>query len=160
MGPHSRSKPDGSTCKAVHTVCRICLLTKNIQFWFNCELFYILSCSVLKIAIGVFLLRVAVKKPHVWIIKILNVGSALFGTGYFFVALFQCNPVSAWWMKGPSSDSCIDPKIITGATYAASVINAGADWTFGILPIFIVWDLEMARRQKFLVAGILAFAAM
>lgn len=35
-----------------------------------------------------------------------------------------------------------------------------ADWVFGILPAFIVRDLVMSRRQKVIVAAILAFAAV
>jgi len=130
------------------------------QFWFLCELFYISAASMLKIAIGFFLLRVSVQKVHIWIIGIIIVGAAMFGTAYFFVALFQCHPISAWWTHGAGTKYCMDPTVIVATTYAASVINSLADWTFGILPIFIVWDLEMARRQKIMVAILLAFAAM
>jgi hypothetical protein len=115
---------------------------------------------MLKIAIGFFLLRVSVHKVHIWIIRIIIAGAAFFGTAYFFIALFQCNPVSAWWEHGAGTKYCMTPQVIVGTTYAASVINSLADWTFGILPIFIVWNLEMARRQKVMVAAILAFAAM
>jgi hypothetical protein len=47
-----------------------------------------------------------------------------------------------------------------GITYALAAVNAAADWAFGTLPIFIVWDLEMKFKTKVLVAGILAFAAI
>jgi hypothetical protein len=47
-----------------------------------------------------------------------------------------------------------------GITYALAAVNAAADWAFGILPLFIVWDLEMKLKTKLLVAGILAFAAI
>ena len=111
-------------------------------------------------SIGMFLLRIANNKVHIWILRLLTVGSAVFGTVYLFMAVFQCSPVSAWWMLGPSSHSCIDAKIITGATYCASVINSIADMTFGILPIFIICGLEMKKKQKLMVGGLLAFAAM
>jgi hypothetical protein len=115
---------------------------------------------MLKIALGIFLLRVALKKAHIWIIRLLMLGTLIFGTGYFFLALFQCNPISQFWKVSPSSPKCINAKIFTGMTYAASGVTAFVDWTFGTLPIFIVWDLKMARKEKFIVVGILAFAAM
>ena len=115
---------------------------------------------MLKIALGIFLLRVALKKAHIWIIRLLILGTLVFGTSYFFLILFQCSPISQFWTVSPGSPKCIDPKIITRTTYAASGITAFADWTFGTLPIFIVWDLKMPRKAKFMVAGILAFAAM
>ncbi|OCL05656.1 hypothetical protein AOQ84DRAFT_298511 [Glonium stellatum] len=133
---------------------------KALRFWYFCELFYILSSCMLKIALGVFLLRVALKKSHIWIIRLLMLGTFVFGTSYFFLVLLQCSPISQFWTDSPGSPKCIDPKIITGTTYAASAVTAFADWSFGILPIFIVWDLKMARKAKFMVAGILAFAAI
>jgi hypothetical protein len=47
-----------------------------------------------------------------------------------------------------------------GITYALAAVNAAADWAFGTLPFFIVWDLQMKLKTKALVAGILAFAAI
>jgi hypothetical protein len=47
-----------------------------------------------------------------------------------------------------------------GITYALAAVNAAADWAFGLLPFFIVWDLKMKLKTKILVAGILAFAAI
>jgi hypothetical protein len=47
-----------------------------------------------------------------------------------------------------------------GITYALAAVNAAADWAFGTLPLFIVWDLKMKLKTKLLVAGILAFAAI
>lgn len=133
---------------------------KALRFWYLAELFYVLSNCMLKIALGIFLLRVASKKAHIWIIRLLMLGTIVFGTSYFFLMLFQCSPISQFWTASPSSPKCMDPKIITSTTYVASGITAFADWTFGILPFFIVWDLKMARKAKFMVAGILAFAAI
>jgi hypothetical protein len=47
-----------------------------------------------------------------------------------------------------------------GITYALAAVNAAADWAFGTLPLFIVWDLKMKLKTKLLVGGILAFAAI
>lgn len=133
---------------------------KALRFWYLAELFYVLSNCMLKIALGIFLLRVALKKAHIWIIRLLILGTLVFGTSYFFLILFQCNPISQFWTVSPGSPKCINPKIVTRTTYVASGITAFADWTFGTLPIFIVWDLKMPRKAKFMVAGILAFAAI
>ncbi|OCK74960.1 hypothetical protein K432DRAFT_309581 [Lepidopterella palustris CBS 459.81] len=133
---------------------------KALHFWYLCELFYILSTCMLKIALGVFLLRVAVRKLHIWIIRLVMLGTIVFGTSYFFLVLFQCGPVSEFWMVSPGSSKCLNTKVITGTTYAAGALTTVSDWTFGILPIFIVWDLKISRKAKFMVAGILAFAAI
>lgn len=88
------------------------------------------------------------------------IGTVLFGTVYFFLVMLQCIPVSEFWLNHPASNKCIPEGPTTGITYALGAVNAFADWSFGILPFFIVWDLQMNMRTKTLVAGILAFAAI
>ncbi|KAL2220374.1 putative integral membrane protein [Thermoascus aurantiacus ATCC 26904] len=131
---------------------------KALRFWFFCEVFYVASCCLLKVSIGVFLLRIAVQRLHIWIIWLFIAGNIIFGTVYDLLVLFQCNPISAWWTL--ERKGCLDPKIIVDATYAASAINAVADWTFGTLPIFMVKNLNMSKRTKGIVIGILSFAAI
>jgi len=131
-----------------------------LHFWWFCELFYILASSWLKLAVGVFLLRVATNRTHIWIIRAVIAGTALFGAVYFFLAIFQCKPVSAWWKHMPGYGTCLGPNIVLATTYTSSALNSFADWTFGILPFFIVKDLDMPRKHKRQIAGILAFAAI
>ena len=68
--------------------------------------------------------------------------------------------VNTFWNVHPASEHCLPKGPTLGITYALAAVNAAADWAFGILPIFIVWDLKMKVKTKFLVAGILAFAAI
>jgi hypothetical protein len=65
-----------------------------------------------------------------------------------------------FWNHYPASEKCLPKGPTLGITYALAAVNAAADWAFGTLPIFIVWDLEMKFRTKVMVAGILAFAAI
>lgn len=103
-------------------------------------------------------------------------GTVFFGLVYFFLVMLQCLPsmctvlilkrwsltllVRAFWDVHPASSECLPRGPTLGITYALAAVNATADWAFGVLPFFIVWDLEMKRTTKMLVAGILAFAAM
>ncbi|KAF1986278.1 hypothetical protein K402DRAFT_421485 [Aulographum hederae CBS 113979] len=135
-----------------------------VQYWWYCELFYIQAALFVKVSLGIFLHRVAVRRVHLWLLRFTVASTALFGTCYFFLALFQCSPISFFWTRfraePPSGGQCLDNAIIIGATYAASGLNAIADWTFGLLPIFIVYTLAMSRRQKIMVTCILALGAV
>ncbi|KAJ4989717.1 integral membrane protein [Stagonosporopsis vannaccii] len=131
-----------------------------LLFWYLCELLYILANCTLKFSIGYFYLRVAVQRWHVWTIKVLMAGTILFSIVYFFLVMFQCIPVSEFWNNHPSSDRCLPAGPTKGITYALGAVNAAADWILGTLPFFIVWDLQMKRKMKILVASILAFAAI
>lgn len=67
-------------------------ITKQAQFWYLCELFYVLTNCLLKFAIGYFYLRVAIERWHIWCIRILMAGTILCGLIYFFLVLLQCLP--------------------------------------------------------------------
>jgi hypothetical protein len=132
-----------------------------LRFWFLCEVFYTLSTSLLKIAVGLFLLRITINPIHVWIIRIIMIVAAFLGTAYTLLVLFQCNPVSYWWDLDPNHNGrCLSANLVVIFTYAVSGLNSFADWTFGILPIFIVKDLQMKKRAKVVVSGIIGLAAM
>lgn len=90
--------------------------------------------------------------------------SGLFGAAYLFLAIFQCKPISAWWVQKhnpPTSQGegwCFSNRTVVIVTFVSCSLNAIADCTFGLLPLFIVKDLRMPRKQKRLVACILGFA--
>ncbi|CAD0100031.1 unnamed protein product [Aureobasidium mustum] len=85
----------------------------------------------------------------------------VFYTASASVALLQCSPISFYWDFSPNAKGhCISPMVLVVISYVASVLNGAADFFFGILPIFIVKDLNMRRNTKIVVAGILGFAAI
>ncbi|KIW07958.1 uncharacterized protein PV09_01859 [Verruconis gallopava] len=134
-----------------------------LVFWWLCELFYIPAAVFLKLSVGVFLHDIAINRYHVWIVRFMMVCSGLFGSAYFLLALFQCKPISAWWIRKHSPYTrnygwCFNNTTVVAMTFASSGLNSIADWTFGIIPIFMVKDLQMPTKQKRLVAGILGFA--
>lgn len=50
--------------------------------------------------------------------------------------------------------------MVAGSTYAHSSLSVAADWTLALLPISLVWDLDMNPRTKVSVAVILALGAL
>jgi len=132
-----------------------------LRYWFFCEISFTLATSMLKIAIGLFLLRITVDRTHIWIIRIIMIGSIVTGFIYTFILLFQCQPISYWWTLSPDAKGkCVSPSLEVVVFYVVSALNSLADWTFGILPFFIVKDLQMKKSLKAVVATILGFAAM
>ncbi|TDZ49809.1 hypothetical protein CTRI78_v007810 [Colletotrichum trifolii] len=132
-----------------------------LMYWYICELLYIMSTCLLKISVGYFLLRVSIRRSHVWILRTLMLGTILFGTAYFFMVTFQCVPVSTYWDETPRVEGkCFNDRIVIIMTFTASIINCLADWSFGILPLFIVWSLSLPKRTRFLAFAILSFAAI
>ncbi|KAK2057494.1 integral membrane protein [Colletotrichum caudatum] len=132
-----------------------------LMCWYFCELLYIISTCLLKISVGYFLLRVSVRRAHVWIIRLLTFGTIFFGTALLFMVMFQCTPIPTFWEESPRvAGKCLGDRVIFAMTYAASIINCLADWAFGILPLFILWSLSLPKRTQLLAFAVLFFAAI
>lgn len=115
----------------------------------------------LKFSIGIMLLRIAASKLHKAIIWVTIAVLEIYGAFFFFLFVLQCRPSAYFWTQYTGGKgTCIDPRITVDATYVYSAVSCAADWTLGIIPIFIVWDLKMNPRKKLAVAMILAMGAM
>ena len=88
--------------------------------------------------------------------------STVFSIAYIAVMTFQCHPISYFWTRflGVSTGTCIPATVIADMTYAHGAISTWSDWTLGILPIFLVWNLNMNPRTKVSVALILGLGAL
>jgi hypothetical protein len=114
-----------------------------------------------KISIGLFLVRITPKKIHHWIIYTVMGLTVLTGIVFLFVTVFQCMPISYFWGQALGADgSCINIYVIIGLTYLYSVISAICDFTFGLLPIVLVWDLNMSKNSKIALIPILSMACV
>ncbi|KAH7068824.1 hypothetical protein BKA63DRAFT_96071 [Paraphoma chrysanthemicola] len=112
-----------------------------------------------KISIGLFLLRVTVKTIHKWIIYAAMGISFLTGFVFFFVTLLQCSPISYFWDRsGPGS--CIPIDVIIALTFLYSACAIITDFTFAILPIFLVWGLNMPVKTRILLIPVLGMACI
>jgi hypothetical protein len=130
---------------------------------------YVITTCLLKITIGVFLMQICVKKSQINIIRGVILVFGIFTIYFLFLMIFQCHPISYFWMSPPdpqpgytppAGESCVSRDIIADSTYAHGALSAAVDWTLGILPIFLVWNLNMNPRTKISVALILALGAV
>ncbi|KAH6659439.1 hypothetical protein BKA67DRAFT_529592 [Truncatella angustata] len=131
------------------------------QWWFICELLYIISTCALKISVGFSLLRICVRPAYARIIHFLMYATGLVGIVYFLMVLLQCRPMSTFWEQSPrTNDLCFKNSIVLGLTYTIAIMNCLADWAFSILPILVVKHLNMRRSTKVSLSAILGLAAL
>ena len=148
------SKPNGGLCESYVT---------NIIQWFYCsEITYALTTCLIKVYIGIFLGQICFERSQIIVIWTVCVAFSTFSTYYIFLLIFQCHPISYFWIRfiPGSPGSCISSKLIVDSTYTHGVLSAIVDWTLGTLPIFIVWNLKLNMRGKISVAMILALGSM
>ncbi|KAG8170092.1 hypothetical protein KVR01_000837 [Diaporthe batatas] len=130
-----------------------------MQFWYYCYIWYCWTMIFSKISIGIFLLRIIVERIQVWFIYMALTINVLTGMVFFFVTTLQCQPVSYFWNKDQPG-KCIQIDIIIGLTYLYSSLNIIVDFTFAILPIFIVRKLNMKRRMKVAIMPLLSMGCI
>ncbi|POS75381.1 hypothetical protein DHEL01_v206217 [Diaporthe helianthi] len=130
-----------------------------MQFWYYCYIWYCWTMIFSKMSIGIFLLRIIVQRIQVWFIYMALTINVLTGMVFFFVTTLQCQPVSFFWNKDQPG-KCIQIDIIIGLTYLYSSLNIICDFTFALLPIFIVRKLNMKRRMKVAIIPLLSMGCI
>lgn len=113
-----------------------------------------------KMSIAYFLFRLTPYKPQRITIYVALGISIFIGTAFFFIALFQCSPVSFFWTRVPGTGSCISVDIIINITYVYSAFAIATDFTFTLLPIWLVKGLHLDKKTKLALIPILGLAAM
>ena len=63
----------------------------------------------------------------------------------FFLSIFQCNPVKNYWTFGAPDNTCINEGAVT---LAVGIINCLGDFICTILPMPLVAQLNMPRKQR------------
>ncbi|CAG7557596.1 unnamed protein product [Fusarium equiseti] len=138
-------------------------VTKAMQMWWTCEPTYVLANMALKASIAIFLLRICVTRTHRMIIYIATGVTELYSLFFFLLFILQCRPTSLFWLRvteNPPAGSCLDATIVANVFYGYSAISCASDWTYSILPMFLVWKLQMSKRTKISVVAILAAGAI
>lgn len=103
-----------------------------------------------KISIGLFLLRITILPLQRRIIHVVMCLSVLTGIVFFFVTLLQCTPISYFWNRNQKG-ACVNVYVVIVLTYCYSVVNGVCDFTFGLMPVWLVWGLMNMRRSEKLV---------
>ncbi|KAF2425300.1 hypothetical protein EJ08DRAFT_681599 [Tothia fuscella] len=132
-----------------------------MRAWYWGEITYIITTTVLRLAVGTFLLRIAVRKAHRKVVYTCIVVNVLYNLYWLIFTIVQCSPVSGFWLRfgGMENVNC-HTDIAVASTFAASGLSALVDWVFGLLPVFMLWDLKMNARKKIAVGMIMGVGAI
>jgi hypothetical protein len=115
----------------------------------------------IKASIALMLLRLSVLSIHKRILWITIVIVEIYSAFFFFIFVFQCIPTEYFWTRyTDGTGSCLDTSIVVAATYGYSAISCVGDLVFALLPVSLVWSLQMGGKEKVAVAAVLALGAM
>ncbi|RFU76640.1 integral membrane [Trichoderma arundinaceum] len=134
-------------------------ISSAMKFWWFCYLWYCLTMIAAKLSVGYFLLRLMVRRLEKVIVYVVMLLTVLTGVLFFFVTLLQCHPLSFFWDKNQDGH-CISIEIIIIITYVYSSFSVICDFTFSLLPIYIIWGLNMKKMNKVALIPIMAMACV
>ncbi|KAF1919788.1 hypothetical protein BDU57DRAFT_440645 [Ampelomyces quisqualis] len=137
---------------------------ENIFPFFKVMYFYSISIiyaySFIKLSIGFFLLRLADRTKWRPILIGMLVFIGLFTIGSTFAIIFQCTPVAAGYdftLRPPmGAAKCFDSKTFKNIGVFNSSINIATDLLFALIPIPMVWKLQVNLPTRIGLAIILS----
>lgn len=114
----------------------------------------------MKISLGLFFMRVLTRRWQINLFRIILAVSVAFGLFYFCIVIFVCGSPDKLALGLAGSKKCLPPGLIftTGLLYG--IVNVLADWTFVLIPIWILVESDMDRQMKISVSIVMAFGAM
>ncbi|KNG84893.1 integral membrane protein [Aspergillus nomiae NRRL 13137] len=128
--------------------------------WWLGQIIYIITVTIARLSIAITLLRLTVERIHKWILYGVMALSTAVGIVFLFLSIFQCQPVSYYWNRLWMEGHCLDMNSLLGVVYMYSAVAAACDFTMGLLPVSLIWRLQMDNRTKLAVAGILGIGCI
>ncbi|CAO2649750.1 Nn.00g010420.m01.CDS01 [Neocucurbitaria sp. VM-36] len=133
-------------------------LTPMLQANLATRLLYVVAICLVKFSILTFYRRLDPRQVTRWIVHFLMVWVAALSVVTFFVLLFVCTPPSLFWDpvgQAEHPEKCL--KLSTQQVFfnINGVMNIIQDTMIYVLPMSIVWKLQMPRRQKIALSALL-----
>jgi hypothetical protein len=110
-----------------------------------CEVFYVITISLIKVSILIFYLQVFPTRNfrnQCWTVLAFVVSSSFVFT---VTTIFQCHPVSYVWNKNIHGGKCVNFNSVTWANGAVNILQ---DLLIIVLPISEVRKLQLGQKKK------------
>lgn len=122
-------------------------------------MYIVVQCSA-RLAILLLYQRVFDTGSTVWfsmLIKICFVLQVVGETIWLFVIIFECRPISSVWDKSITNPQCLNLAAIYLAGAITSIVT---DVILMILPMPMLWKLQMSRPKKLGIAMVFVVASL
>ncbi|KAI0595172.1 GPCR, PTH11-type [Biscogniauxia sp. FL1348] len=134
------------------------LMVRCTEYLLYCQVLYGFSMPLIKASVVFTLLRVTREALYRWLLYAMLFVATVMALVGILASLLYCRPTPAYW--NPLLGTCGDFMVVVNIGYAWTAVGIVTDWMCAILPYFIVRKLQMARRTKMVVMGILSLGAL
>ncbi|KAL4893161.1 hypothetical protein BDV59DRAFT_178543 [Aspergillus ambiguus] len=133
------------------------------KFFLIFEVGYVAAIIPIKLSISWMLIRVAEgRKMYIYI----QYGMiAIFATMNIIALIFiliNCIPVEANWDKSllKTGGHCQPPYVLADIYYATTAVNIVTDWVTAMMPIPLLWHVQLERSAKASIIGLMSLGAL
>ena len=124
------------------------------QINFAIQFLYIFSVAPVKISVLLFYRRIFGTRKFGVTLMIVGVCVIMWAIAFFFATLFQAWPISYNWTGvGKPTDYTLLYWIIAGSDIFLDLITV-------VLPVPMIWGLQMSQRRKWIVTGIFGLGGL
>jgi hypothetical protein len=114
------------------------------------EMFYILTLLVLKVSISIFYLHFLQTKAQRLVIYTAVSVSTVFSIAALLFVIFQCGYYHGAqdFIQKKLANQCVSNAAGAGMIYAHSTVTMLTDWTFLLMPLWLVNGSSMTTKSK------------
>nr|OQO29515.1 hypothetical protein B0A51_02607 [Rachicladosporium sp. CCFEE 5018] len=113
--------------------------------WINQVILFITLCLI-KTSICLLLLRIKTTKHFSWFIYAIIALMSLTTLEAIIALMVECTPVYAFWNR--SAGKCRSPNLRIYSIYVQASFSVFTDLLCSLLPIVILWKLQLPTRKK------------
>lgn len=121
-------------------------LLRILRLLYVAEIIYIIVLAITKASILCMYLRIFRAYPPFQITCYLVLAFVVASSVAITIAtIISCEPVGFFWNRDSAGGTCLD---ITALAYANSGLAVVQDLIITVLPVFMLWRLNMSRKKK------------
>ncbi|KAI4625150.1 uncharacterized protein J4E87_004996 [Alternaria ethzedia] len=134
---------------------------KGMEFFFFFEVFYCAAIIPIKMSISFMLIRIASRrKAYIYSLYTVSAMFIVMNLIAMLYIIFQCAPVSYAWDTSTPGGKCNPAQTLADIYYATTAVNIATDWFCALLPIPLLWNVQLNRNAKLSVGVILGLGAL
>jgi hypothetical protein len=125
-------------------------VARGVHYFFLAEVFYTTTAACLRVTVGLLLLRIAHTRAQKITIYVTMILMVIISTAFLCLVIFQCTPVGYYWDYTPGAKgSChIEKAVLPDAAYMYAAVSFISDWILGLMPIWLLWSIQISRNKK------------
>ncbi|KAK3319502.1 integral membrane protein [Cercophora scortea] len=131
-------------------------ITKGLHLNFATQPLCLIGLCFTKVSVGLFLLRLTTSKRFRYFIIGSIIFTVLSATGNLLTVFFQCRPLAFAWDGTVEGGQCIAAGDLKFAAFFNSSVSVLTDVVFALLPLPMLWKVQLNWRVKTALAGILS----